>query len=100
MRLTSSRVTAAMNCCRIVLVSNGIPFRLGEKEVKNGMTCKGDTLRLPSGKPYNRLYLLAASTDADHTVTFSVGDRETQAFIPITADSSDNGDTPATRKAT
>lgn len=64
------------------LVSNGIPFRLGEKEVKNGMTCKGDTLRLPSGKPYNRLYLLAASTDADHTVTFSVGDRETQAFIP------------------
>ncbi len=65
-----------------VLVSGGTPFRLGEKEAKNGMTCKGDTIRLPSGKPYNRLYLLAASTDADYTVTFTVGDRETKALVP------------------
>jgi len=46
------------------LVSEGIQFKLGSPAdlQKNAVTCKGQTLKLPSGN-YNKLYLLAAATD-------------------------------------
>ena len=53
------------------LTVDGITFSLGEKDAANGKTCKGDTLPLPAG--YNRLYLLAASNNADRTAEFAVG---------------------------
>lgn len=62
-------------------VSN-IPFQLGEKEIANGMTCKGDTILLPAGHKYNRLYLLAASTDGDYVGTFRCGRNKTDLVVP------------------
>ena len=52
------------------LTVNGIPFQLGEKDAANGMTCNGDTIVLPEGKKYNKLYFLAAATDGDYAATF------------------------------
>lgn len=62
------------------LTVNRIPFRLGEKDAANGMTCGGDTIMLPVGKKYNRLYFLAAATDGDYAATFRCG-RNTSEFI-------------------
>ena len=69
-----------------VLVSAGVPFELGEKEVRNGMSCKGQTLSIPSDKGYNRLYLLAASADMDNTAEFNVGGSLQKAFVPYYGD--------------
>lgn len=63
-----------------ILNANGIPFRLGEKEIANGMTCKGNVIQLPTGHSYNRIYFLAASTNEDATADFRIGNHS-QAFI-------------------
>ena len=55
------------------LTVNGIPFQLGEKDAANGMTCNGDTIVLPEGKKYNKLYFLAAATDGDYAAIFRCG---------------------------
>lgn len=64
------------------LVSAGIPFELGEKEVYNGMSCKGQMISVPVDKGYNKLYLLAASSDADNTVEFNVGGNRQKVSVP------------------
>lgn len=46
------------------LTASGVPFTLENKELLNGMACKGDTLKLPEGN-FNRLYILAAATTED-----------------------------------
>ncbi len=46
------------------------------------MTCKGDTILLPAGHKYNRLYLLAASTDGDYVGTFRCGRNKTDLVVP------------------
>lgn len=61
---------------------NQVPFFLGEKDIANGMTCKGDTLQLPADNIYNRIYFLAASADADYTATFLCGGKKQTAYIP------------------
>lgn len=63
------------------MVVNTIPFRLGEKDVPNGVTCKGDTLMLPSGA-YNRVYFLAASTEGDNEATFTAGNAAQTVTVP------------------
>lgn len=65
-----------------VLKAGQIPFRLGEKEIANGMTCEGDTIRLPENHRFNRLYLLAASTSEDNTVSFRLGNKEEEITVP------------------
>ena len=65
-----------------ILTTDGIPFRLGEKEIANGMTCKGDTIQLPTGQKFNRIYFLAASTNNDHKETFLIGNVSHQIDIP------------------
>ncbi len=65
-----------------VLKADGLPFRLGEKEVANGMTCKGNIIELPAGHQFNRLYLLAASTNEDHAAIFHVGNKKEEFTIP------------------
>ncbi len=54
------------------LVSEGIHFKLGSTTdlQNNAVTCKGQTVKLPSGN-YNKLYLLAAASD-ETTGTFQV----------------------------
>lgn len=64
------------------LVSAGVPFKLGEKEVCNGMGCKGQVVTMPVDKDYNKLYLLAASSDMDNMVEFKVGGSIQKVFIP------------------
>ncbi len=64
------------------LTVSRINFRLGEKDAPNGMTCKGDTLLLPAGQKYNRLYFLAAATDGDYTATFACGKNKQEVNVP------------------
>ncbi|WP_455584831.1 glycoside hydrolase family 38 N-terminal domain-containing protein [Bacteroides sp.] len=61
---------------------NQIPFCLGEKDSFNGMTCQGDTVNLPVGHGYTRLYFLAAATEDDCTATFRCGKTETTINVP------------------
>jgi alpha-mannosidase len=58
-----------------------VPFHLAPAKTGalNAVTAKGQTIQLPAGQ-YNRLYLLAASTDGDQHATFSLGSRD----IPLT----------------
>ncbi len=64
------------------LTVNQIPFQLGEKDAANGMICKGDTIDLPLGRKYNRLYFIAASMDRDYLATFHCGRNKTELMIP------------------
>jgi alpha-mannosidase len=52
----------------------GITFALGAAGKPNAVTADGQTLNLPAGN-YNRIYLLAAAADGDHSGTFKVGDQ-------------------------
>ena len=61
-----------------------VPFKLENKELLNAMACKGDTLRLPDGHNFNRLYLLAASATDQSPVTCEVraGKSSTSISVP------------------
>lgn len=66
------------------LTVNRIPFRLENKQLMNGMKCEGDTLRLPAGHSYNRLYVLAASATAEKSIkcAFRVGKTTQEVKVP------------------
>lgn len=64
------------------LLAYQIPFRLGAKDAANGLVCKGDTLSLPKGHSYNKLYFLAAATDGDYKATFRSGGSSAEFVIP------------------
>lgn len=51
----------------------GIDFKLAAPSKENAVIAKGQTVALP-GK-FNRIYILAASSDGDQGATFRVGDR-------------------------
>lgn len=59
---------------------DGVPFHFGDKDSQNGLTCKGDTIKVPAG--YNKVYLLAAATTDDQTVDFLVGKTKQTRTIP------------------
>lgn len=61
---------------------NNVPFIFGEKDSFNGMTCQGDTLCLPEGSAYNRVYFLAASTEGDAEGCFRIGKSEQAVYVP------------------
>ena len=65
-----------------ILEDDGISFRLGEKEIANGLTCKGNVLQLPTGHSYNRIYFLAASAGEDATATFRIGNNSQEVTVP------------------
>lgn len=66
------------------MVVDRIPFRLEKREEMNGMSCKGDTLRLPVGHIYNRLYILAAAATNGKDVqgTFLMGRKRQEIKVP------------------
>ena len=66
------------------LTVNRIPFHLETKEERNGKACHGDTLQLPAGHTYNRLYLLAAAatSEKDAKGTFRVGKNVQELIVP------------------
>lgn len=55
------------------LTVDGIYFTFGDKDDVNGMSCKGQTLKLDPKAGYTKVYILAASKNGDKTVNFKVG---------------------------
>ena len=50
------------------IVSSGVPFWQLREEMKNAMTCRGQTIKIPAGA--TSVSVLAASANGDKTVTF------------------------------
>lgn len=62
---------------------HGVPFKLETREELNGMACKGNVLKLPADRAYNRLYILAAAaSDKDVKGIFRAGRSEQEIIVP------------------
>jgi alpha-mannosidase len=61
---------------------DNIPFKFGEKDAANGVTCKGNVIKLPAGNKYNRIYFLAASTSSDQAAAFTLGKVTKEVNVP------------------
>lgn len=61
---------------------DGIHFTFGDKDGANGMTCKGNSIKVPAQRAYNRLYILAASDSIDRSVDITVGKTKKTIFVP------------------
>ena len=61
---------------------NDARFQLAEAKtgVPNALVAKGQTIALPNGS-YNRVYVLAASSDGDQKATFAIGSRKVDLNI-------------------
>jgi len=59
----------------------GINFKLSGGDVPNGVKCRKEVIDLPQGK-FNRIYLLAASTQKDNMATFTVDGVQHKALVP------------------
>jgi alpha-mannosidase len=64
------------------IVSQGIPFKIGDMETKNVVKCKNNLIDIPKGRKYNKVYLLAASTDGDIKADFKCGSKVFKCDIP------------------
>jgi alpha-mannosidase len=64
------------------LAFGGVKFNLAPAKTgtPNAVVAKGQTIPLPAGK-FNRVYVLAASTDGDQQATFRVGEKAVDATI-------------------
>jgi alpha-mannosidase len=60
-----------------------IPFRFGERDTANGLSCKGNVLNWTSDKDYRHLHLLVASDLNDRTAEFTVGKNKQSFDIPF-----------------
>lgn len=80
----SEAYTYAAELVPSTIVSDGVTFALENKALFNGLTCKGDTLRLPAGHKFNRLYLLTAAAleSAAASGTVRVGKKSTDILVP------------------
>ncbi len=65
------------------LTVDGIDFCFGERDGRNGLVCRGDTLLLPEGQTFTHVYLLAASNKGDRQASFRVGTSEQQVEVPF-----------------
>ncbi len=64
------------------VVSENIPFIIADKNEKNVVKCKGDTIYLPKETSGKKLYFLAASTDKDRKATFMIDAKPYEFDIP------------------
>lgn len=64
------------------LTVDGVHFTFGEMDTDNGLACDGDTIKLPAGGKYNKVYLLAASSSGDRNATFTVGKNRQTVNVP------------------
>ena len=64
------------------LTFDGVKFQLAPSGTgkKDAVVAKGQTLHLPSGK-FNRVYVLAASSDGDQKATFRAGSRPVELTV-------------------
>lgn len=65
------------------LTVDGVHFAFGEMDAENGLSCKGDTINLPEGGIYNKVYVLAASSRGDREATFAVGGQKQTVNVPF-----------------
>ena len=63
------------------LTIDNIHFTLGDKTSRNGLTCRGQSISLPTTGA-RHLYLLAASTDGDRKATFAAGTSKQTVSVP------------------
>ena len=61
---------------------NGIPFRFGEKDAANGLSCRGNILQLPANDKPCRLHLLLASDHQDRQAEFTIGRNRQKVTVP------------------
>src|SRR5205085_3620922 len=59
---------------------NGVRFTLAPANKLNAVIPHGETINLPAGD-FTRVYVLAASANADQNVTFGAGDRSANVTI-------------------
>lgn len=61
-----------------------VAFALNGKELYDGMECRGDTLRLPAGHRFNRVYLLASAATEEGAIDCDVraGKQTTHLTVP------------------
>jgi alpha-mannosidase len=59
-----------------------VPFRFGEKDAANGVTCKGKTISWTANKDYRHLYLLIASDQDDRIAEFKTGNSVQKFCVP------------------
>ncbi|MCD7969258.1 MAG: discoidin domain-containing protein [Alistipes sp.] len=59
----------------------GIRFTIGSADAENAVKSRGDTILLPEGN-FNKLYILAASTQHDNNAVFTVDGREHEVLVP------------------
>lgn len=64
------------------IVSQGIPFKIGDMGTKNVVKCKNNLIDIPKDRKYNKVYLLAASTDGDIKADFKFGNKVFNCEIP------------------
>ena len=64
-----------------VITADDVQFKLGPKAdgMNNAVACAGQTIKIPAG--YNKLYILAASSDRLNNATFKVNGKEIS--IPV-----------------
>ena len=60
-----------------------VPFRFGERDAANGVSCKGNVLKWDSDKDYSHLYLLVASDDGDRMAGFTAGNSKQESLVPF-----------------
>lgn len=65
------------------LTVDGVSFKFGEMDAENGLACNGDTILLPEGNAYNKIYLLAASSRGDRKATFTIGNAKSTVSVPF-----------------
>jgi alpha-mannosidase len=65
---------------------DGIHFAFGHKDGVNGVACNNDTIEIPAGNKYNRLYVLCASTNTDNTADFLVDGKKQSVNVPYYSD--------------
>ena len=61
---------------------NGVQFRLASAAtgIPNAIVASGQQIHLPKGD-FNRVYILAASSDGDQTADFRVGSRDAKMVV-------------------
>lgn len=64
--------------------SGNVTFALENKATLNAMKCEGDTLLLPDGNNFNRVYLLAAAATESNPIesTVTVGTTQEPVIVP------------------
>ena len=60
-----------------------VPFRFGEPDAANGLSCRGNELKWTADKDYRHLYLLVASDRDDREAVFTAGKSKQSFQVPF-----------------